>query len=109
MCEPNNVSKACLLKLLWCKWAGASMPPKPMMHIAYSNRFPKNTNFPPIAYFSQIYTFPPISAKFTFFIFIYVFFASPYFDHDASCFTRTGHPVKWAQPWTSYPNFIVLQ
>ena len=39
-------------------------PPNPMMYIAYS------------PYFHQIYTFTPISAKFT-------FFAFPYFDHDA--------------------------
>jgi len=54
--------------------------PKPMMHVAYS------------PYFHKIYKFPYISVKFInfflfsynlLFCFIHVFFAPPYFDHDA--------------------------
>ena len=66
---------------LSCIKAGATIPPKPMMHIAYSPYFYNIYKFHP--YFRKMYTFPPISAKFMFFCLVYVFFIPPYFDHDA--------------------------
>jgi len=61
---------------------GASIPTKPMMHIAYF----------PSPYFNKIYNFPlfwqnllifPYFRSIDIFCLIYVFLLPPYFDHDA--------------------------
>ena len=62
--------------------------PKSMMRIAYSPHL-KNVNFPLFLqnlkispYFRSICFLPNLR-----------FSASPYIDHDASCFTLTGRPL----------------
>jgi len=64
-------------------------PPKPMMHNAWSPYFQKFINF---HLFSQNVFISHYFRSIYMFCLIYVLFTSPYFDHDAPCFTRIGRP-----------------
>jgi|SRR6218665_1920571 len=71
--------------------SGASTPPEPMMPTAYSTYFHKIYKFPSISV--KFINFPPFSFNLGFFP-SFTFFSLPYFDHDASCCTRTGRPCE---------------
>jgi len=55
---------------IYLQFPGASIPPKPMMHIAYSPYI-----------FTLLSKFPPIFVEFTFFLHILRFCSSPVLHH----------------------------